>query len=636
LSTPLPEASPSVIKVLHVDDEDYQLETVRLFLRQLDESFQITSVSNTELALQELEVNRFDCIVTDLKMPGMDGLEFAKTIRGRVKAPIIIYTGQGSEEVAEKAFSIGINDYIRKEIDPSHYQVLAKRIKTAVEKRRAEQLYLHVVEDTRDPIAIAANGRLVFVNKALSNLLGYSDPSKLIGETPLAFVEGSKKLSLKRNLDERLQGVPRPQINEYEILHKDGRKIFIEASASLIDYNGIDSVLVFVRDITSRKEMEKTLQKSETLFRTLVSMAPDGIATMNMKGVITFINASFSRLTGFESEEVIGKSFLNLGTLRVKDLPNFISIFTSFLMNDGNLVSPIEFIFQRKDGTEGYAEATARFIQLEDNKKEIFIIARDISERKKIEEELRSYSKELEKRVVERSQMLIDSEKLITAGRVASMVGHDLRGPLNTIKNATYLMETKPESTKEMLQIINSAVDRSVKMLDELRNQTRESPLELDDVDISGLIEEAIQESIPPPKVRVQTRSDEHVVARVDRVKIRRVLDNLIRNGFEAMPDGGILIITCSESDGCVNISVQDQGEGIPDAIKSRLFKPFITTKENGTGLGLAFCKRIIDAHRGEISVSSRVGKGTTFRIRLLKKLESDPRISEPILAFSD
>jgi len=613
----LPRTTPSVIKVLHVDDEEYQLDTVRHFLGQLDDSFNFTSVSSTQLAFKQLEENQFDCIVTDLKMPGMNGLEFAKAIRGKVSAPIIIYTGQGSEEVAEAAFSIGIDDYIRKEIDPSHYHLLAKRIKAAVEQRRTEQLYLHVVEDTRDAIAIASDGVIVFANKALSDMLGLNDPKELIGKSPMNFVESQNRANLKRNMDDRLQQFPLTRINEYEVLRRDGSLISIETSTSVIEYNGKDSLLVFIRDITGRKEMERAIQKSEALFRTLVSMAPDGIATMNMRGVITFINPSFSKLTGFESDEIIGKNFLNIGTLRMKDLPNFVSLFAHFVVKEGRLDRPIEYTFKRKDGSEGFAEAQARFIEVEGNQKEIFIIARDISERKKIEEELRSYSKELEKRVLERSQTLIDSEKLIAAGRVASMVGHDLRGPLNTIKNATYLMETKPETTKEMLRIINSAVDMSVKMLDELRNQTRESPLELEEVDLAELVDEAVKESIPPPKIHIQSRVEGFVSVKIDRTKMRRVLDNLIRNGCDAMPSGGVLLITGSDEGNDVVITVQDQGEGIPETVKANLFKPFMTTKENGTGLGLPFCKRVIDAHGGQISFASSQGKGTTFTIRL-------------------
>jgi len=95
------------------------------------------------------------------------------------------------------------------------------------------------------------------------------------------------------------------------------------------------------------------------------------------------------------------------------------------------------------------------------------------------------------------------------------------------------------------------------------------------------------------------------------------VLDNLIRNGCDAMPSGGVLLITGSDEGNDVVITVQDQGEGIPETVKVNLFKPFMTTKENGTGLGLPFCKRVIDAHGGQISFASSQGKGTTFTIRL-------------------
>jgi signal transduction histidine kinase len=171
-----------------------------------------------------------------------------------------------------------------------------------------------------------------------------------------------------------------------------------------------------------------------------------------------------------------------------------------------------------------------------------------------------------------------------------------------------------------MLRIINSAVDLSVKMLDELRNQTRESPLELEEYDLAELVDEAVKESIPPPKIQIQSRVEGFVSVRIDRIKMRRVLDNLIRNGCDAMPNGGVLLITGSDEGDGVVITVQDQGEGIPDAVKANLFKPFMTTKENGTGLGLPFCKRVVDAHGGQISFTSSQGKGTTFTIRLRKQ----------------
>ena len=133
---PEPSPRPSTIRILHVDDETTQLDFTKRFLEMADESLHIKSVASPEEALRRLESETYDCIVSDFQMPGMDGIELAWRIRETSNIPFIIYTGRGSEEVAEAAFNIGVNDYIRKETTPSHYQVLARRIRVAVEKHR--------------------------------------------------------------------------------------------------------------------------------------------------------------------------------------------------------------------------------------------------------------------------------------------------------------------------------------------------------------------------------------------------------------------------------------------------------------------------------------------------------------------
>jgi DNA-binding response OmpR family regulator len=132
-------SSTDTIRVLHVDDELNQLEFVKKFLERADPKLYIESVSHPQEALRLLQRRPFDCIVSDYQMPGLDGLESASKIRESSDVPIIIYTGRGSEDVAVAAFSMGIDDYIRKEVDPSHYTVLAKRIMMAVEKNRAQK-----------------------------------------------------------------------------------------------------------------------------------------------------------------------------------------------------------------------------------------------------------------------------------------------------------------------------------------------------------------------------------------------------------------------------------------------------------------------------------------------------------------
>lgn len=124
------------IRVFHVDDDPNQFEFIKFFLNQVDAVLDVTCVGTPDEVFRELDTGNYDCLVTDFKMPLMDGIELSKKVREKYTIPIILYTGQGSEEVAEAAFTIGVDDYIRKEMDPSHYQVLAR----APPKNHLEQL----------------------------------------------------------------------------------------------------------------------------------------------------------------------------------------------------------------------------------------------------------------------------------------------------------------------------------------------------------------------------------------------------------------------------------------------------------------------------------------------------------------
>jgi PleD family two-component response regulator len=108
-----------------------------MFLEEIDKEVEVISKLNPEDALKYInESNSVDCIISDYKMLSMNGIELAEKVREIRTIPFILYTGHGNEEVAERAFEAGINDYLRKEIDPSHYQVLAKRVRLNVEKHR--------------------------------------------------------------------------------------------------------------------------------------------------------------------------------------------------------------------------------------------------------------------------------------------------------------------------------------------------------------------------------------------------------------------------------------------------------------------------------------------------------------------
>jgi CheY-like chemotaxis protein len=126
--------------VLHVEDEEDHAKFLEIFLRENDAALEVDSASSAEKALKKLKEKQYDCIVSDYMMPKVNGIKFAEQVKKSHDIPFIIYTGQGSEEVAQAAFTAGVDDYVRKEMDPSHYRVLAKSIRQAVEERSSELL----------------------------------------------------------------------------------------------------------------------------------------------------------------------------------------------------------------------------------------------------------------------------------------------------------------------------------------------------------------------------------------------------------------------------------------------------------------------------------------------------------------
>jgi signal transduction histidine kinase len=202
------------------------------------------------------------------------------------------------------------------------------------------------------------------------------------------------------------------------------------------------------------------------------------------------------------------------------------------------------------------------------------------------------------------------------ANRVASMVRHDLRGPLQTIRNASYLIRKSPENIIRMAPVIDKSVDYMVKVLEELRYTDSTENLSLVELDLNTLVRQSLKQIIVPEKVKVETvYCEPEIVYPVDKIRVHRVLDNLIRNAIEAMPEGGRLTITTSVEGGGVRLTVADTGVGIQNV--DELFKPFVTTKKNGMGLGLVSCKYAVEAHGGTLSVESRPGEGTRFIIDL-------------------
>jgi signal transduction histidine kinase len=230
--------------------------------------------------------------------------------------------------------------------------------------------------------------------------------------------------------------------------------------------------------------------------------------------------------------------------------------------------------------------------------------------------------KERTKELMEAQNRLLKTERLAAIGELAGMVGHDLRNPLTGIKNAAYVLRKKQgsligENGNEMLAVIDRAVEQANNIVDDLLDYSREIHLDLEEYSPKSLIDYVLLSVTVPPKVKIIDHTQNSPMIRVDASKMERVFINLIKNAIEAIPDGGTLEIASAENMGDLQITFADTGIGMSEDVLAKLFTPLFTTKSRGIGLGLPICKRIVEAHRGKISVQSLPNKGTTFTIRM-------------------
>ncbi|MFA5869551.1 MAG: GAF domain-containing protein, partial [Candidatus Bathyarchaeia archaeon] len=259
-------------------------------------------------ALETLLGQHIECVVSDFHLPDMSGVKLCAEIKKTNNIPFIIYTGPENDEMASEAFAAGVDDYLKKEKSLDHYQVLARRIREAVEKRRAEELYRNAVEGSRDAFAITVGTITVFANQAMANLVGVESPAKLIGKDSALWVIDEEREQFNERTAARQQGKDAPGNFTFTIRRADGAIRKVESSVSLINYRGQPASLAFTRDVTDIDAVQKTLRDSEEKFRKLFDEALDGIFIADPQtGIILDCNQSATELVGRTKSELIGQ-----------------------------------------------------------------------------------------------------------------------------------------------------------------------------------------------------------------------------------------------------------------------------------------------------------------------------------------
>ena len=359
---------------------------------------------------------------------------------------------------------------------------------------------------------------------------------------------------------------------------------------------------------------------SDARFTAISNVSPDGIMTLSLFGYVTYVNPAFLRLTGFSEEDFVGKHIIHIPTLKGLNVKPFLDIQKNIMR--GNLLdSFIQLPYNRKDSTQGIGDAYFTTINI-NGKRELISIVKDVTKQVELEKENKRYTENLEKMVEERTQQIMDNEKMVTMAQVSSMITHDLKGPLQIINNSLHLINLKPDEQARYLEFIRVAVKQANELLEEFSMQGKKTPLNLEYVYLEDIIEESLLQVKTSEKIDFETINNTKDKVRVDRSKMLRVISNLIKNAVEAMPKGGKISIIVTDELKHVKIKIKDTGVGIPKDKLNNLFRPFRSTKTKGMGLGLTFCKETIQAHNGTITVESKLGKGTTFTITIPKNID--------------
>ncbi len=346
-------------------------------------------------------------------------------------------------------------------------------------------------------------------------------------------------------------------------------------------------------------------------YETFLSGLPDAVVGVDEAFRIILWNAAAEALTGKSARRVQGR------TLKEVFPPDSsLARHLAETLRTGESRSEAEAMI---DGTDGRLVAvsivTAPLARGSGNVEAAVAVLRDLSRIRQLEEE------------VQRGQTLA------AVGRMAVGLAHEIRNPLTAIRGAVQLLKNELGDEArwgEYTDVLLKEVDRVNRILEALLDLGRPVQLKPRPVNLHQLLERVAllaEEMAASQGVRIVRRYDPSlppILADEDRVV--SVFHNLVRNAIEAMPRGGRVTLTTRVSMNplfakvdlgtgtrqLVEVQVSDEGEGIPEALRAKIFDPFVTTKQRGLGLGLALCHRILEEHRGAIQIESAPGKGTT------------------------
>ncbi|MEL6159065.1 MAG: ATP-binding protein [Cyanobacteria bacterium J06623_5] len=351
------------------------------------------------------------------------------------------------------------------------------------------------------------------------------------------------------------------------------------------------------RAIAQRQQAENQLRESENRFRTLVEQASESMLVIDEAGKIVDCNRFAQRILEYGREELLTLSVFDINPVFTPE--DYAAHWQRLLAGKP---TTIESVHRRKDGREYPVEVRSNFITI-GGEQQVLSLVRDISDRKQAEKA---------------------QARLAEIGELAAMIVHEVRNPFTTVYMALSAFQSMslPPRGQMRLELAMEESERLKRLLNEILAYSKEQRLAETTVDIAALCEELARSlSDSPAAVERQIQliaAAEPMVVRGDRDKLKQVFINLVTNACEAIsPRSTVTWRLQLASERQLEIQVHNGGDPIPPDVLPKLTQPFVSTKSNGNGLGLAITKRIIEAHRGQLKIESTAEQGTTVTVWL-------------------
>jgi len=491
------------------------------------------------------------------------------------------------------------------------------------ERKRAEEelkLRAQILDSATDAIFVHDNDdNFIYVNEAACRIHGYTREEFLKMKLP-QLIDPKRSRSLA--LDRQIMLEKGHLVVESVHLRKDGSLLPLEIHSRTLGSGKGKLFLTVARDITERKRMEEALRDSEEKLRKMFESVTEGISVVDLKGKIIEVNQKAVEMHGFSSkDEIRGKNAFELVAPRDHEK---IAAEMKKAIKQG-AVGRVEYTLLRADGSEFPSELSTNVLKdASDNVVGHITIVRDITERKRAEEEREALLQDIKK----------SNQKLEGANKELQdfvyVASHDLREPLRKISSFGSLLQDSlkgklDEDEQENLEFMIDGSRRMQDMIDALLTYSRlttkakppqqvflnEVMEELKKLELATLLDETrgtihIPEPLPP--------------VQADPIQMTQLFQNLVGNGLKFHKEGippEITIRAHGVENKMVRIEVEDNGIGIDEKYHEQLFVMFkrlhSRAQYEGTGIGLASCKKIVGRHGGNIGIKSTPGKGSTF-----------------------